>query len=137
MSANQTVPGSSAPDERLVGPVPLVAAPVGQVVGPADDGLADQHGAHDEGHLAQRPTGDRGRRAEPDGHAERVSRLCREQQEHGGRRGHGGSMPGGVRGGGATTGTADLSSPQVASDLHKRVRRHFEPVLEWSPRKGN
>ena len=31
----------------------------------------------------------------------------------------------------------DLSSPQVASDLHKRVRSRFEPVLEWSPRKGN
>ena len=37
----------------------------------------------------------------------------------------------------STTATGVLSSPHVASDLHKRVRRRFEPVLEWSPRKGN
>ena len=93
MSANQTVPGSRPrADERLVRAVPLVATSVGEVVGPADDALADEDGGGDEPHLSQRPAGDGGRRGEGDGGGHGLARMRRAQQQHSGGRRHGGSM---------------------------------------------
>ena len=71
----------------LVGTVALVAPAVGEVVGPAQDGLADEDGAGHQGDLAERSTGHRGRRGECRCGAERLARVrCAEEEQRRGRR---------------------------------------------------
>ena len=136
VSANHTVPGSSRPEASgLSGRRRASRSRSDEVVGPAQQRLADQHRGGDEADLAQRSSGDGGGGAQRGRGHERLARVGRPDEEQ--RRGCVAEGPeawaavSAPAGGSGSAGSppqqrVTLSSPHRASDLHKRGWRCLE-----------